>query len=230
MNNQETNKIVLETTLAFPSPQTLDEALASLGLEFSAEQIERLDRYRAALWKWNERLNLTRHTDLEKFAHRDVYDAMMLERLLGPGEDVLDVGTGGGVPGVILAIARPDLSVTLSESVAKKAKAVAAIVGELDLPVAVEHARAESLLETRRFDSLVARGVAPLHRILTWFEPRWDAIGQLFLIKGKNWTAERSDARSRGLLRDLELRRLTTYTTPRTDNISVILRVSPKED
>ena len=131
---------------------------------------------------------------------------------------------------VILAIARPDLSVTLSESVAKKAKAVAASVGELDLPVAVEHARAESLLETRRFDSLVARGVAPLHRILTWFEPRWDAIGQLFLIKGKNWTAERSDARSRGLLRDLELRRLTTYTTPRTDNISVILRVSPKED
>jgi 16S rRNA G527 N7-methylase RsmG len=68
-----------------------------------------LDNYRRQLWAWNERLNLTRHTTLEKFVSRDVVDSHQLSNLLQRGERVLDVGTGGGVPGVVLAILRPDL-------------------------------------------------------------------------------------------------------------------------
>src|SRR5690606_34441438 len=108
-------------------------------------QIEVLDRYRQSLWAWNEKLNLTRHTDLEKFVTRDVVDSLALEQFLDSGEEVLDIGTGGGVPGVILAIVRPDLKITLSESVGKKARAVEAIVHEVGLAIPVEHARAEQV-------------------------------------------------------------------------------------
>ena len=88
----------------------------------------------------NEKINLTRHTDYEKFVARDVVDSLALEPFLDSGDAVLDVGTGGGVPGVVLAIVRPDLKVSLCDSVAKKAKAVAAIVEQLGLKMAVHHA------------------------------------------------------------------------------------------
>ena len=74
------------------------------------------------LWEWNEKINLTRHTDYEKFVGRDLVDSLAFAEFLEQGEKVLDVGSGGGVPGVVLAIVRPDLKISLSDSVGKKAK------------------------------------------------------------------------------------------------------------
>ena len=99
---------------------------------------------------------------MEKFVDRDVVDSYQLSQLLEQGERVLDVGTGGGVPGVVLAILRPDLSVSLCESTQKKARAVEAIVSELGLRVPVFPNRAEEVLEITTFDTLVARALAPL--------------------------------------------------------------------
>ena len=105
-----------------------------------------LERYCGLLWDWNTKINLTRHTDYEKFVARDLVDSLAFARFLGPNERVLDVGTGGGVPGVVLAIVRGDLQVSLCESVGKKAKVVAEIVAQLGLAVPVLHARAEDVL------------------------------------------------------------------------------------
>src|SRR6187401_3195731 len=96
-----------------PAEETLSAALARHGLTLPAEQVAQLDRYCRLLWEWNDKLNLTRHTDYEKFVSRDLIDSLELAKLLRPGEEVLDVGTGGGVPGIVLAILRPDLKVTL---------------------------------------------------------------------------------------------------------------------
>ena len=109
------------------------------------------------LWDWNARLNLTRHTDYEKFVARDVVDTLEFSKVLQPGDRALDVGTGGGVPGIVLAIVRPDLRVTLSESIGKKARAVADVVRELGLNVAVHHGRAEELLTRETFQALLVR-------------------------------------------------------------------------
>ena len=130
-----------------PAPaDTLSAALARHGIELPDEQVAALDRYCQRFWDWNSRLNLTRHTDYEKFVSRDVVDSLWLERFMESGERVLDVGTGGGVPGVVLAIVRPDLEVSLCDSVAKKAKAVAAIVAEAGLKIPVHHAAAQDLI------------------------------------------------------------------------------------
>ena len=107
----------------------LAAALARHEIELPAEQVEKLEAA-LLLTLGVEIANSvpTRHTDFEKFVARDLADSRVFAAFLGQGEKILDVGTGGGVPGVVLAIIRPDLKVSLCESIAKKARAVADIV------------------------------------------------------------------------------------------------------
>jgi 16S rRNA (guanine527-N7)-methyltransferase len=212
-------------------PPQIDElatALAAQQIAASREQNDLLDRYRRELWSWNERMNLTRHTTIDKFVGRDVVDSHELGKLLEQGERVLDVGTGGGVPGVILAILRPDLSVSLCDSTQKKARAVETMVSELGLPIKTFPNRAEEVLEVTTFDTLVARALAPLIKVLPWFQNRWDAFDQLLMIKGPSWVEERAAAREAGLMRHLELRNAASYQAPITGAESVILSIRPK--
>jgi 16S rRNA (guanine527-N7)-methyltransferase len=212
---------------AVPST-SLEEALRRNEIDLPHDQIARIDQYRRVLWEWNEKLNLTRHTDFDKFVSRDVVDSVHSASLLEAGETVLDVGSGGGVPGVILAILRPDVKVTLSESVGKKAEALRAIVEQLQLDAPVLAQRAEQVLQTRAFDVVIARAVGPMEKILQWLSAHWDRVGRLLLIKGPKWPEERGAARHRGLLRDLELRKAAEYPMPGTNSQSVILKLWPK--
>jgi 16S rRNA (guanine527-N7)-methyltransferase len=208
---------------------TLDSALRRHGFVLPADQVESLDQYCRLLWDWNEKLNLTRHTDYEKFVARDVVDSLQLSSLIESGERVLDVGTGGGVPGIILAITRPDLEVALCESMAKKAKAVANIVERLGLEVAIHHARAEAVLQDAHFDTLVIRAVAPLDKLMTWFKPVRGSFDQMLVIKGPAWTAERAKARERQLHKVFNLRKEADYNIPGTEVESVVLRIWPQD-
>jgi 16S rRNA (guanine527-N7)-methyltransferase len=198
-------------------------------IELPAPQVAMLERYCELLWDWNAKINLTRHTDYEKFVARDLIDSLAFAQFLQPKETVLDVGTGGGVPGVVLAIVRDDLRISLCESVGKKARVVAEIVERLGLHVPVLHARAEELLTQQRFDTLVIRAVARLKKLLEWFQPHWTAFDRLLILKGPSWVGERGEARHYGLLHDLALRKLTSYPLPGTESESVLLQICPKE-
>ncbi|MBX7164958.1 MAG: 16S rRNA (guanine(527)-N(7))-methyltransferase RsmG [Pirellulales bacterium] len=204
---------------------TLAAALARHRLELPAAQVALLERYARLLWKTNEQLNLTRHTTWEKFVARDVVDSLQLAAHLAPGERVLDVGTGGGVPGIVLAIVRPDLKVTLCDSVGKKAKAVEAIVAELKLPVRVFNRFGQELVAERPQDTLVIRAVARLEKILRWFAPAWPHFRRMLVVKGPSWVDERGEARHLGRLQGLELRRVAAYPLPGSDSESVILEI-----
>jgi 16S rRNA (guanine527-N7)-methyltransferase len=211
------------------SDDTLPAALARHEIELPPAQIDALERYATRLWDWNTRLNLTRHTTYEKFVSRDLIDSLQLSQLLEPEERVLDVGTGGGVPGAVIAILRPDVGVSLCESVGKKANAVENIVMESGINAKVFHARAEELVEKGRFDSLVFRAVAPLAKLLGWFKPHWNNIGRLLVIKGPHWIEERGEARHFGGLANLNLRKRAAYPIVGTDSESVILEIMPRE-
>jgi 16S rRNA (guanine527-N7)-methyltransferase len=190
---------------------TLAAALARHSIELPPEQVDLLDRFALLLWDWNEKLNLTRHTTYEKLVGRDVIDTRELAALVHDGESLLDVGSGGGVPGLLLAILRPDVTVELTEATGKKARVLADMVEQLGLNVPVHATRAEAQLARRAFDVVTVRAVGPLAELLGWFQPHWPHIGRLLIIKGPKWTDERGVARHKGLLNNLELRKAAEY-------------------
>ena len=227
-----------------PSRADLASAVAAecerLGLVVSSDAVPRLAAYAASRWSWNERLNLTRHTDVEKFVSRDVADAVAIAPHLETGAHVLDVGTGGGVPGVLLAILRPDLRVELCDSVGKRARAVREIVAEIGLTIPVHEGAAQPLVAAAaeagerggrpgRFDVLVVRAVAPLLKLLGWFEPLCDAYGRMLVIKGPRWEEEKGEARHRGFVKKVGVRRIAAWPIRGSDNESVLLEVKRRE-
>lgn len=208
----------------------LAAAMARHAIELPQPQVDRLEQYCRLRWEWNEKVNITRHTTFERFVARDLVDSLAFAEFLQQGEKVLDVGTGNGVPGIVLAIVRDDLDVSLSESVGKRARVVADITQRLELDVPVFHGRAEDILIDQRFDTLVLRAVARLRKLLDWFGPHWDSFERMLLIKGPSWIEERGEARHHGLLGGLALRKLTSYPLPGTESESVLLQIKKRTD
>ena len=91
-------------------------ALEAHSMEIDEAIAERLENYARILWKLNEQLNLTRHTSWDLFVGRDLRDCLQLAPLLESGEEVLDLGSGNGIPGIPLAILRSDIEISLAES------------------------------------------------------------------------------------------------------------------
>ena len=205
-------------------------ALQAHSIELEDAVACRLEAYVRVLWDWNERLNLTRHTTWDLFVSRDLRDCLQLAPLIRSGEDVLDLGSGNGIPGIPLCILRADIEVSLAESVAKRAKALGEIIGDLGLPIPVYGARGEDLLEDFRFTTVVSRAVGSLAKFCRWVGPHWQNVDRLLLIKGPKWVEERGEARHLGLLNGLEIRRVASYQLGEdSDAEGVILQIWPSE-
>ena len=209
---------------------TLDPEFAAALEAHSMEIVEpvalQLQQYAQTMWRWNEQLNLTRHTTWDLFVGRDLRDCLQLAPLLNEGEEVLDMGSGNGVPGIPLAILRSDIEVSLAESVKKRAGVLGEIIGELELPVPVYASRGEDLLEDFRFTSIVARAVGSIAKFCRWVEPHWSNVDRLLLVKGPKWVEERGEARHLGALANLEMRKVVDYPLGDDgDSAGVILQI-----
>jgi 16S rRNA (guanine527-N7)-methyltransferase len=144
------------------APDPLRRGLLALGVASSDERSERLERYLALLEKWNRTYNLTAIREPGRMVTHHVLDSLaVLPHVRGP--NVLDVGSGAGLPGIPLAIASPALAVTLLDSSHKKTAFLQQAVGELALANAtVVNARIESWPAGVRFDTIVSRAFADL--------------------------------------------------------------------
>ena len=206
-----------------------------LGLGLPENVIPKLAAYANSLWSWNDRLNLTRHTNVQQFVERDITDAAAICPHLITNERLLDVGTGGGVPGVILAILRSDLTVELSDTSKKRIAALRAILEEIRLPLTIHHQSAQRVAldassHNHSFDVLVIRAVAPLQKLLSWFEPISSSYGRLLVIKGPRWEAEKQEARHHGFLKKVTARRIATWPIPGRGTESVLLEIKRRKN
>lgn len=178
--------------------RAFEERLAVLGAGTDAGTPERLARYHAMLCEWNERMNLTGDTDFSVALDRHYMDSLAplrLEGAFGFGARVIDVGSGAGFPGLPLAIARPDLRVTLLDALGKRVNFLRAVTQALGLEnVSVIHARAEDGARDpalrERFDLAVARAVAPLPVLCELLLPFVAVGGRMLCYKGPSATEE----------------------------------------
>ncbi|MBY5161249.1 16S rRNA (guanine(527)-N(7))-methyltransferase RsmG [Salsipaludibacter albus] len=141
--------------------------------------------------------NLVSQRAKDELWERHVLESAALAEILpGPGR-LLDVGSGGGLPGMVIALRRPDLQVTLLDSSQKKTTFLADVITELDVDVAVERGRAEDVRSGplgQSFDIVTARAVAPLGRLLGWTIPFLVPGGLLYAVKGERWREELAEA------------------------------------
>lgn len=145
------------------------------GLLLSDIQLAQLEAYVERLLDWNKKINLISRRDEENvwFSHILHSLGILFSIDIPQASRILDLGSGGGLPGIPLAIARPDISVTLLDSIRKKTMATEEIVGAIGLKnVAVRTGRAEELPMWREaggpYDTVVARGVAGLKDLMQW--------------------------------------------------------------
>ena len=148
------------------SSAELRRRLAAVGFDVTAEQSAALTKFVELLLRWNEVYNLTGVRGADEVVDRHLVESLALRAHLA-GTRVADVGSGGGLPGVPLAIAEPQRDFTLIESRAKRVRFLRHVVGELKLAnTTVAHSRAEDLHVERPFDTVLARAVAPPAELL----------------------------------------------------------------
>lgn len=211
-----------------PAPvtgQLLEQYSRQHGLQITPEQAVVLAAYLQRLQFWNQRLNLTRHDQPELFVTRDLLDSLRLAAHLPQGARVLDVGSGGGVPGLVVAILRPDLTVSVCDAVGKKASALQDIVSSLGLSVQVLGQRVQDVLQRQRFQVATARAVGAIDRLLPWFQPLWLTGAEVLLIKGPRWQDELAEAQRSGTAKGRRIERIASWHTPGRDGESVLLRI-----
>lgn len=139
--------------------------------ELSDEAVEQLGKLKALYTEWNAAINVISRKDMDAFDERHVLHSLALVKAMkfAPGSDVLDVGTGGGFPGIPLAIVYPEVNFVLCDSIGKKMKVVRAVVQALGLTnVTVHHGRAEDI--KGQFDFVVSRAVTRMNRFIPWVQ------------------------------------------------------------
>jgi 16S rRNA (guanine527-N7)-methyltransferase len=174
-----------------PLLDALAEGCARWNLTLTGEQMDALDRYYRLLVEANARMNLTTVTDPAAAARRHFLDALCPPALavLPPGAAAIDVGSGAGIPGLPLAIARPDIRVTLTDARRKKTDFMSAVISELRLPnAAALWGRAEDMgreaAHRERYDCAMARGVAQLPTLCEYLLPFARTGGRMLAWKG----------------------------------------------
>ncbi|WP_437709353.1 16S rRNA (guanine(527)-N(7))-methyltransferase RsmG [Sorangium sp. So ce448] len=182
-------------------PEGFAERLAAIGVTLDAATIAKLGDYLARLLAMNELMNLTSITDPVEVWEKHVLDSLTLLPLLeelSAGARLADIGSGGGLPGLPVAIARPDLRVTLVEATQKKASFLVAVAEGLGLTnVSVRAERAEQLGKgdlQGAFDAVTARAVGRLVMLIPLTVPFVRPSGLVLLVKGQRAEEELAEA------------------------------------
>jgi 16S rRNA (guanine527-N7)-methyltransferase len=162
------------------------------GRAFSSDRLALAERYVELLATDGVERGLIGPREAPRLWDRHVLNCLALATAVPDAASLADLGSGAGLPGLVLAIGRPDLAVTLVEPLQRRVTFLQEVVGELGLDdrVRVVRGRAEELHGRERFDVVTARALAPLGRLLGWAMPLVAARGELLAMKGRSAAEE----------------------------------------
>lgn len=164
----------------------------------SEKQIQQYAALKSLYEEWNQKINVISRKDMEHFYEHHVLHSLAIAMQFNfpAGYHIMDLGAGGGFPGIPLAIYFPEVRFHLVDSINKKLKVVESVAHEIDLKnVTVQHTRAEDIAD-KKFDVVVSRAVAPLKKLWYWSKPLLKKTGNnpethgLICLKGGDLTKE----------------------------------------
>jgi 16S rRNA (guanine527-N7)-methyltransferase len=165
--------------------KALADGIRDLSLDLEQKQHEQLLDYLALLFKWNSVYNLTSVRDPMQMVTHHLLDSLAAVPAFAGADKVLDVGAGGGLPGIVLAIARPEMSVSLIDTVHKKTAFLKQVKAELELAnVTVYTAKVQELQVQQKFDVITSRAFADLSDFINWSGQLLAEGGKFIALKG----------------------------------------------
>jgi 16S rRNA (guanine527-N7)-methyltransferase len=169
--------------------EKVEKAASLLGVSLSRDQLLLLSLHARLLLKWTARTNLTTITNPEEMALKHFADSLALSKFLPEKASVLDMGSGGGFPGLVLKTARPDLTVTLMDAVRKKVSFLIHVITEGRLKgISAVQGRAENMAEipgfAKAFDAVVSRAFSDLGGFIRLAAPFLKTNGRILAMKG----------------------------------------------
>ncbi|HWU99331.1 MAG TPA: 16S rRNA (guanine(527)-N(7))-methyltransferase RsmG [Oxalicibacterium sp.] len=167
----------------------LTDGARALSVSLSEAQCDKLIDYLALMLKWNAVYNLTAVRDPSQMVVQHLLDSLAAVTAFDGARFVLDVGAGGGLPGIVLAIwaeeAQPELRLTMIDTVHKKTAFLTQVKAELDLHnVSVQTGRVEQWQAPQMFDVITSRAFAELNDFVTWSQHLLDERGRFIALKG----------------------------------------------
>ena len=178
----------------------LKEKAAEYGIQLDDKALERFDLYARLLVEWNEKINLTAITDPEEIVIKHFLDCLTVfsKVEIKEGSKIIDVGTGAGFPGLVMLIARPDLKMTLMDSLNKRLNVIKDILEKLELTADVVHSRAEdggqNKVYREKYDFSTARAVSNLRDLTEYCLPFVKVGGSFIAMKAAKAEEEISAA------------------------------------
>ncbi|QFT57041.1 16S rRNA (guanine(527)-N(7))-methyltransferase RsmG [Microbulbifer sp. THAF38] len=163
----------------------LHKAAAQMSVVLSDRQQDQLLEYLALFARWNSAYNLSAIRDPEQMLERHIIDSLSVVNLCGEGP-LIDVGSGGGLPGIPLAIVHPERSITLLDSNGKKTRFLFQVASTLPLPnVTVVNERVEAFVPEQPFAGVVSRAFASIEDMVNGSEHMLAPAGRFYAMKGK---------------------------------------------
>ena len=209
--------------------EQLTAILGQAGFALTAEQTEKFQTYFEVLLDWNHKINLTSITESVKIIEKHFLDSIMLLKFadIGQGASFADVGTGAGFPGVPLKILRPDIELTLMDSLNKRVLFLEELCGVLQIEAEAVHIRAEEAgrdpIYREAFNFVSARAVADLRILSEYCLPLVKNNGYFLAMKGPNMEEELAAAKNAIFVLGAKTKKVEHFALPSGDERTVVL-------
>ena len=196
--------------------------LEKLNLTLTEEQIEKFYNYMNLLIEWNKKINLTAIVEPKDIILKHFIDSLTIEKYIKKGENIIDVGTGAGFPGIPLKIAREDLKITLADSLNKRINFLNEVINKLDLKnIETIHTRAEELGKNKKyrekFDIATSRAVANMSTLSEYLIPFIKVKGRCICMKSSDIDTELENAKKAINILGCEIESKDKFNLPNSD-------------